>query len=167
MLRYAVSADALKKLGKHKTVTMLYQTPLLKFFLNKLFRQMPFTKKDLQELPISFCEKDEVWVIVGPGSGKYWREYKIALDGRKYHTGGTVIFKNGQTFRASFYVDTSTFDFVKKESIYINIDDNWYNIEEPELLAKLNLTTNEIFPLQWQTDRPLDYHVKSPFTLTE
>jgi hypothetical protein len=146
---------------------MSYQTPVLKFLLNNLFRQMPFTKKDLQDLPISFCDKDEVWVIVGPCSGTYWREYKIALDGRKYHTGGTVIFKNGQTFRASFYVDTSTFNFVKKDSIYLKIGADWYNIEEPELLVKLNVTADDIFPLKWQTDRPLDYHVKPPFTLTK
>lgn len=126
---------------------------------------MPFTKKDLCELPISFCDKDEVWVIVGPCSGIYWKEYKIALDGRKYKSGGTIVFNNGQTFRASFYVDTSTFDFVEKERIYLKIGDDWYNIGEPELLIKLNITIDDIFPLQWQTDRPLDYHVKPPYIL--
>jgi hypothetical protein len=126
---------------------------------------MPFTKKDLEDLPISFCGKDDVWVIVGPCSASYWRDYKIALDGRKYKSGGTVTFKNGQSFRASFYVDTTTFDFVAKDSIYLNIGDDWYNIEEPELLTKLKITTDDIYPLMWQTDRPLDYHVRPPFTL--
>ena len=128
---------------------------------------MPVTKKDLEDLPISFCGKDDVWVIVGPCSGTYWREYKIALDGRKYKSGGTITFQSGQTFRASFYVDTTTFDFVTKDTIYLSIGDDWYNIEEPELLLKLEITTDDIYPLKWQTDRPLDYHVKPPFTLTK
>jgi hypothetical protein len=144
---------------------MSYRTPVLKFLLKKLIRPMPFTKKDLEDLPISFCGKDDVWVIVGPCSATYWRDYKIALDGRKYKSGGTVTFKNGQSFRASFYVDTTTFDFVAKDTIYLNIGDHWYNIEEPELLTKLKITTDDIYPLRWQTDRPLDYHVKPPFTL--
>ena len=128
---------------------------------------MPVTKKDLEELPIYFCRKDDVWVIVGPGSASCWKDYKIALDGRKYQTGGTVIFKNGQSFRASFYVDTTTFDFVKSDSIYLNIGEDWYNLEEQELLTKLSITQDDIYPLKWQSDRPLDYHVKPPFTLTK
>lgn len=146
---------------------MSYQTPVLKFLLKKLTRQMPFTKKDLEDLPISFCGKDDVWVIVGPCSVTYWKDYKIALDGRKYKTGGTITFKNGQEFRASFYVDTTTFDFVSKDSIYLSIGDDWYCIEEPELLTKLNVNQDDIYPLKWQSDRPLDYHVKPPYTLTK
>lgn len=146
---------------------MSYQTPVSKFLLKKLIRQMPFTKKDLEDLPISFCGKDDVWVIVGPCSAIYWRNYKIALDGRKYKTGGTIIFKNGQEFRASFYVDTTTFDFVSKDSIYLSIDDDWYGIEEPELLTKLKVSQDDIYPLNWQSDRPLDYHVEPPYTLTK
>jgi len=143
------------------------QTPVLKFLLTKLIRQMPFTKKDLEDLPISFCGKDDVWVIVGPCSATYWKDYKIALDGRKYKTGGTITFKNGQEFRASFYVDTTTFDFVSKDSIYLSIGDDWYCIEEPELLTKLKVNQDDIYPLKWQSDRPLDYHVKPPYTLTK
>lgn len=146
---------------------MSYQTPFLKFQFIKLFGKMPVTKKDLDELPISFCGKDDVWVIVGPCSASCWKEYKIALDGRKYKTGGTIIFKNGQSYRASFYVDTTTFDFVKSDGIYLNIGEDWYNLEERELLTKLNITQDDIYPLKWQSDRPLDYHVKPPFTLTK
>ncbi len=128
---------------------------------------MPFTKKDLEDLPISFCGKDEVSVIVGPCSATFYLEYKIALDGRKYKTGGTDTFKNGQELRASFYVDTTTFDFVNKDSIYLSIGDDWFCIEEPELLAKLKVSQDDIYPLKWQSDRPLDYHVKPPYTLTK
>ena len=128
---------------------------------------MPITKKDLEKLPISFCGKNDVWVIVGPCSMMHWRENKIALDGRKYKTGGTITFNNGEEFRSSFYVDTTTFDFVSKDSIYISIGDDWYCIEEPDLLTKLNITRDDIYPLKWQADRPLDYYVKPPYTLTE
>ncbi len=146
---------------------MSYQTHVLKFLLKKLIRKMPFTKKDLENVPISFCGKDDVWVIVGPCSATIWRDYKIALDGRKYNTGGTITFKNGQEFRASFYVDTTTFDFVSIDSIYLCVDDDWYGIYEPELLAKLKINQDDIYPLKWQSDRPLDYHVKPPYTLTK
>ena len=144
---------------------MSYQTPFLKFLLKKLTGQMPITKKDLEEKPISFCEKDGAWVIVGPCSKSIWQAYKIPLDCRKYICAGTITFKNGQNFRASFYVYTTSFDFVNKETIYLNIGDDWYNLEEPDLLTKLNITQDDIYPLKWQTDRPLDYHVKAPYTL--
>jgi len=126
---------------------------------------MPFTKKDLEDVPISFCKEDEVWVIVGPCSAKYWRERKIPLDGKKYKTGGLVTFRNGRSYRASFYLDTTTFDFVSRDSLYLYIDDVWYGIDEPELLEKLQVTPEEIYPLTWRTDRPLDYHAKPPYTL--
>lgn len=104
-------------------------------------------------------------MIVGPCSKSIWQAYKIPLDGRKYICAGTITFKNGQNFRASFYVDTTSFDFVNKATIYLNIGDDWYNLEEPDLLTKLNITQDDIYPLKWQTDRPLDYHVKTPYTL--
>jgi len=146
---------------------MCYQTFALNYLLKRQLKQMPFTKKDLEDLPISFCGKDDVWVIVGPCSATYWREYKIALDGRKYKTGGTITFKNGPEFRASFYVDTTTFDFVSKESIYLRVGEVWYSIEEPELMSKLKINQDDIYPLKWQSDRPLDYHVEPPYTLTK
>jgi hypothetical protein len=31
--------------------------------------------------------------------------------------------------------------------------------------TKKDVTTDEIFPIQWKTDRPLDYHVQPPYTL--
>ena len=126
---------------------------------------MPFTKKDLENLPISFCGKNDVWVIVGPCRATFWKKSKIELDGRKYKVGGIVTFKNGQEFRASFYIDTTTFDFVSKDSIYLSIGNDWFNIGEPELLGRLKITLDDIYPLKWSSDRPLDYHVKAPYTL--
>ncbi len=55
----------------------------LLFNFKKYTGQMPFTKKDLDELPISFAGKDDVWVTIGPCSASFLREYKIPLDGRQ------------------------------------------------------------------------------------
>lgn len=128
---------------------------------------MPFTKQDLANYPISFCRKDEVSVIVGPCSAKAWHERTIPLDGRKYHTGGVVTFKNGLSFRASFYVDTTTFRFVSSDSIYLSIGEDWYHLNEPELLTKLQITRQDIYPLTWRTDRPLDHSERPPYTLED
>lgn len=128
---------------------------------------MPFTKKDLRELPISFCGKDQVWVWVGPCSVMSWSGYKIPLDGRKYQAGGTVIFSNGKSYRASLIIDTTTFDFVAANTIYLNIDGDWYNLKEAALLENLAISKQDIFPIKWQTDRPIDYSQKPPFIISE
>jgi hypothetical protein len=127
---------------------------------------MPFTKKDLEDLPILFCKKDDVWVTVGPCSTKSWKESKIPLDGRQYKCGGTIIFKNGFKYRASFTINTTTFDFIEKEGVYIEVEEDWYNINEPDLLNKICLNSEDIFPFLWETDRPLDYHVKGPYKMS-
>lgn len=114
---------------------------------------------------MSFCGKDIVRVYVGPSTVKHLQDKKIALDGRKYENGGTIIFSNGQEFRASFCIDTTSFNFVNKDSIYLSIGDEWYHIEEPELITKLNIREEDIYPLKWAPDRPLDYHVKPPYLL--
>ncbi|MBK6621856.1 MAG: hypothetical protein IPG32_13675 [Saprospirales bacterium] len=126
---------------------------------------MPYTKKDLEELPISFCEKDQVWVLVESFGKVSWDGAKIPLDGRTYKTGGIITFQNGQVFRASFYVNTATWALIDPEHICIYIDEVWYQVAEPELLAKLNLSLSDIFPLSWQTDRPLDRYGQGPFIL--
>jgi hypothetical protein len=96
-----------------------------------------------------------------------WKERTIPLDGRKYHSGGVVTFKNGFSFRASYLVDTTTFTFVSSESIYLHISEDWYHINEPELLTKLGITRQDIFPLTWRTDRPFDHAERPPYTLEE
>lgn len=61
-------------------------------------------------------------------------------------TGGMVTFKNGLSFRASLEVDTTTFRFVSSDSIYLSIDEEWYQINESELLTKLGITRQDIYP---------------------
>jgi hypothetical protein len=144
---------------------MNYFLPQLKFYFKKLTGQMSFTNQDLNDYPILMAKKDDVWVTIGPCSAAYWSKFKIPLDGRQYKCGGTIIFKNGDKHRASFIIDTTTFDFINIESIYLNIGDKWFGINEPELLKRLELSKEEIFPFTWLTDRPLDYHKQGPYNM--
>lgn len=125
---------------------------------------MPLTEKDLGPHS-SFSKQNEVTVWVGPFEAMGWKNSKIPLDGRKYQCGGEVIFKNGKILRASFRVDTTTFDFLEKESVYVNLNNLWYRWDEPELLAILNIKKEDAFPFTWAPDRPLDYHVKGPYPM--
>lgn len=113
----------------------------------------------------SFRKENEVVACVGPFSGQFWKGAKIPLDGRKYDCGGTVFLKNGQKLRASFTVDTTTFDFLNKDSVYICIDKLWFKWDEPEFLEKLNLKKEEAFPFTWTPDRPLDYHEQGSYPM--
>jgi hypothetical protein len=124
---------------------------------------MPFTKRDLEQAPISFCKENEACVIVGPCSQSVWDEPKIPLDGRKYCLGGKIILRNNLVLRASFTIDTTTFDFLVKPSAYVYLNEVWYKLDEPELLEKLGLTYDEAFPFKWSPDRELNYREKGPY----
>jgi hypothetical protein len=126
---------------------------------------MPFTKQDLDLYPIRFEKQNGVTAIIGPCTGQTWTGEKIPLDGRHYECGGSLILKNGETVRASFRINTSGFDFLERNSVYVPVDDTWYSWDELELLKKLGLTRDEAFPFFWQTDRPLDYHNKGPYPM--
>jgi hypothetical protein len=126
---------------------------------------MPFTKKDLEEVPIYFEKENEVSVNVGACSAFIWKKKKIPLDGRHYTCGGILILKNGQKVRASFRIDTTGFDFLERDSVYVNINEVWYGWDEPELLEKLGLKEEEAFPFYYQTDRPIDYQNNGPFPM--
>ena len=129
---------------------------------------MPFTQKDLDELPISFCdEKNESWVIVGPCSKSYWKKSKIPLDGREYICAGTIILKNGTELRASFSITTATFDFIIMDTVYIPVNGTWYHWNEPELISALGINESDFLPYKWKTDKPLDYHVKPPYLIDQ
>ena len=124
---------------------------------------MPFTKQDLEQVPISFCNENDAWVIVGPCSMTVWREKTIPLDGRKYILGGKIILKNNLVLNASFDIDTTTFDFLVKSSVYVNLSEIWYRWDEAQLLEKLGVSYVEAFPFKWLPDRELDYYNKGPY----
>ncbi len=123
------------------------------------------TEADADELRFTFKKKNDVWVCVGPCSVKFFGEAKIPLDGRRYDCGGIVILKNGQEYRASFTIDTTTFDFLDKDSVYINVEDLWYRWDEPELSLKLNVKKEEIVPFTWLPDRPLAFGDNGPYPM--
>ena len=126
---------------------------------------MPFTRKDLENLPISFEGKNEASVLVGPCSAKSWNENKIPLDGRHYICGGVVILKNGTELRASLALQTHTFDFLELDGVYVLYNDTWYKWDEKELLLALNEKSEKIYPFTWLPDKPLDYHLKGPYPM--
>jgi hypothetical protein len=126
---------------------------------------MPFTKKDLEESPISFASQNSVKVWIGPCSATFYKGDKIPLDGRQYESGGRIILKNGVELRASLRIRTTDFDFLIREGAYVNIEDVWYRWDEPELLKKIGLSRENAFPFYWDTDRKLDYHIPGPYPM--
>ena len=117
-------------------------------------------------VPISFLNKGEVDVRVGPCSASPWNQ-KIPLDGRHYVCAGQIIFKTGLTMRANFEINTHTFDFLERDSvrIYIEKERAWYQIDEPGLFEILGISKADALPYHWLPDQPLDYHEKGPYPM--
>ncbi|MDZ7694384.1 MAG: hypothetical protein U5K69_25220 [Balneolaceae bacterium] len=126
---------------------------------------MPFREEDIQNVPISFLEPDKVMVRVGPFSAEFLQEPKIPLDGRHYKCAGKLILKNGQELRANFELQTHTFDFLEKDSVYVYVNGAWYSLDESELFEELGVLKEDALPFKWQPDRPLDYHESAPYPM--
>ena len=130
---------------------------------------MPFRLADIERdgVPISFLNKGEIMVRVGPCSATFLDADKIPLDGRHYICSGTIILKNRMKLIANFEINTHTFDFLERDTvkIYIEMEKTWYYIHEPELLDILKVTPEEAFPYTWLADRPLDYHQAGPYPM--
>ena len=131
---------------------------------------MPLRLSEIEKIgaPISFLDKGEVEVRVGPCSAKSLNDKKIPLDGRHYICSGVVILKNGTKLRANFEINTHTFDFLERESVKIFIEKEraWYYIEEQELYDLLGTSKEDALPYTWVPDRPLDYHDCGPYPMT-
>lgn len=130
---------------------------------------MPLRLTDIERYgaPISFLNKGEVKVRIGPCSATYLGSSKIPMDGRHYICSGTIILKNGTKLLANFEINTHTFDFLERDSVKIYIDKEkaWYSIDEQELYDILGLTKDEALPYTWLPDRPLDYHNQGPYPM--
>lgn len=130
---------------------------------------MPFRLADIERYgaPISFLNKGEVQVLVGPCSSSVLRSHKIPLDGRHYICAGIIILKNGMKLQANFEINTHTFDFLERDSVktYIEKERAWYYLDEQELYDILGLTRDEALPYTWLPDRPLDYHNPGPYPI--
>jgi hypothetical protein len=130
---------------------------------------MPLRLADIEKYgaPISFLNKGEVQVRVGPCSSSTLGNPKIPLDGRNYICAGTIILKNGMKLQANFEINTHTFDFLENDSVKVYIENEraWYYLDEHDLYELLGVTRDEVFPYTWLPDRQLDYHKPGPYPM--
>jgi len=130
---------------------------------------MPLRLADIERYgaPISFLNKGEVQVRVGPCSVTVLGSLKIPLDGRHYICAGTITLKNGMKLQANFEINTHTFDFLERDSvkIYIEKEKAWYYLDEQELYDLLDVSRDEVLPYKWLPDRTLDYHNPGPYPM--
>ena len=128
---------------------------------------MPLYEEELNKkgIPISFQQAGQVTVRVGPCSGKSLDQSKIPLDGRHYICAGKVILKNGIELRAHFEINTHTFDFLERNSVWSYLEGAWYQMNEPELYELLKISQDDAFPYTWIPDVPLDYHDPGPYPM--
>ena len=130
---------------------------------------MPLSLKDIKEydLPIHFQETGTASIRCGPCSSKPLLVKKIPLDGRYYICAGTIIFKNGMKLQANFEINTHTFDFLERDTvrIFIEKENTWYGMNEPELFDFLKINKEDAVPYTWLPDIPLDYHTEGPYPM--
>ena len=128
---------------------------------------MRLTDIEKHGVPISFLNKGQVEVRVGPCSIKSMQEQRIPLDGRRYICAGTIILRDGLQLRANFEISTHTFDFLDRESVvvYLEGEKAWYFMHEEELFIKLGIAREDALPYKWNPDIPLDHYQKGPYPM--
>lgn len=141
---------------------MFYNIIILTFV--KQITIMPLRINDLEKYHIKLAERNEVFVWAAPCIAKKMEFEIIPMDGRKYECGGLIILANGLTLQASFRIKKEPNEpLLIKDSIYTKIDDIWYQLAEPAFIEKTELTTSEIFPIQWSTSIPMDHKDRGPY----
>ena len=126
---------------------------------------MPLKIADIEKYSIKIAEKGEVFVWVGPCSSKKMDLDSIPLDGRKYECGGTIFLADGLDLQASFRIKKSNEALLMEDTIYTKIDDVWYKLGEPDFYKKTELEPEDIFPIEWLPDVPLDIKNKGPYKI--
>lgn len=126
---------------------------------------MPLKESDIKKYSIQIAEKNEAFVWIGPCSVKKIEFTKIPLDGRKYECGGEVLLANGLDLQASFRIRKSDEPLLIEDSIYTKIDDVWYKLGEPDFFIKTELENDDVFPVKWKPDIPLDHPMKGPYKM--
>jgi len=131
---------------------------------------MPFRLSDIEQygVPISFLEKGQIQVRVGPCSATFFTDAKIHLDGRHYICSGQIILKNGLKLRANFEINTHTFDFLERDTVrvFIKKERAWFSMNEDELYDIIGVAKTDALPYTWLSDRPLDYHHNGPYPMS-
>lgn len=126
---------------------------------------MALKESDIKKYSIQIAEKNEVFVWIGPCSVKKMEFTKIPLDGRKYECGGEVFLANGLVLQASFRMQKTNDVLLIEESVYTKIDGIWYKLNEPEFFEKTGLDKEDVFPVEWKPDIPLNHPLKGPYKM--
>lgn len=118
---------------------------------------MPITEKEIEDADwrFSFMKPGTAQVWVGPGTVSFWNEPVIHLDGRHYLCAGRLFFRDGTVVRAHFQIQTHTFDYLERDSVWCCVNDVWYRLTEPELYQALRIDPATALPYRWQPDIPL------------
>jgi hypothetical protein len=68
---------------------------------------------------------------------------------------------------AHMEIDTSRTQLLVEDSVWCtpNRGEDWYRLDEPELLDVLGTTAKEAFPVCWATIRPLDHADPGPYPI--
>lgn len=124
------------------------------FFL-KPFRFEPITDKDLQEITSVHAQGNEIWNFSCPCGGTMFRNKELTADGSVYQVGGEVQLANGQEYTASFLLNTAKAIGEQTEQVYIQVKENWFAIDDEELLGVLGLPKQEVFPIEIQRNQAM------------
>jgi hypothetical protein len=126
---------------------------------------MPLREIDIKKYKIQIAEKDEAFVWIGPCSVKKLDLDIIVLDGRQYECGGTVYLADGLVLQASFRIKKTEGPLLIEDSIYTKIEDVWYKLGEPDFYSTTELEKEDVFPIEWEPDIPLEGIGKGPFKM--
>ncbi len=126
---------------------------------------MPIKEEAIEKYAIKIAKADEVLVWIGPCSVKSIATDKIKMDGRRYECGGKVILNNQLELPASFRILTSGPQLLLEDSIYTKIDNVWYSLHENDFYKTTGLSREDIFPIKWLPDTPLDIEDPGPYPM--
>jgi hypothetical protein len=126
---------------------------------------MPLKLSDIKKYSIKIAERGEVLAWIGPCTVKKQDLKQIPLDGRKYECAGTIFLANGLDLQASFRIKKSDEPLLIDDSIYTKIDDAWYKLGEPDFFVKTELEKEDVFPIEWIPDIPLQTNVRGPYKM--
>ena len=131
--------------------------------LNK--KTMSLKISDVKKYSIQFAEMNEVFVQIGPCTFKKQNFTQIPMDGRIYECAGKIYLANGLDLQASFRIKKSEDPLLIDDSIYTKVDEIWYKLSEREFYIKTELNKEDIFPIEWEPDIPLEDLGKGPFKM--
>ncbi|MEQ8878880.1 MAG: hypothetical protein RLQ12_04565 [Cyclobacteriaceae bacterium] len=126
---------------------------------------MPHNEREIAEsgVPISFKRKNHVTVRTSKFGGTSFNEPRIPIDSRIYICAGQIHFKDGTVMRANFEIIPTNKPILDESTVKVNIDQDWYWLDEQELYEKLDKIRNNLFPFKWTSDRPLDLELRGPY----